>query len=163
MLASLPRRSLPLARASLPLSRLSLAPPRPTAHPLRALCSSGTHDDFKPQVRAYAEGWEAVEAQIKRDIARDKVVLFMKGVPDRPMCGFSQTVCEVLKAEAVPFKGYNVLADPELRSGIKKFSSWPTIPQLFVNGEFVGGCDIVMEMYKSGELRALLKEAGVKE
>ena len=116
------------------------------------LCS-GIHDDFKPQKRAYANPETEVEDQIKADIAKDKVVVFMKGVPDAPMCGFSNTVVQVLKAEGVSFKGYNVLADPDLREGIKKFSAWPTIPQVYIDGEFIGGCDTTMEMYKSGEVR----------
>lgn len=84
----------------------------------------------------------------------------MKGVPERPQCGFSNTVVQILQAEGVSFKGYNVLADPALREGIKSFSSWPTIPQVYVDGEFIGGCDTTMEMFKSGELRTLLAEVG---
>jgi len=90
------------------------------------------------------------------------VVLFMKGTPDVPQCGFSRAVLQILDLHDVSasrMQTYNVLADPELRSGIKEYSDWPTIPQLYVNGEFVGGCDIVMSMHQNGELDALLKEA----
>ena len=76
------------------------------------------------------------------------------------MCGFSNAVVQVLKASNTPFVAFNVLADPDLREGIKSYSSWPTIPQVYVNGEFIGGCDTTVEMYKSGELKTMLKEAG---
>lgn len=162
--------------------------------------SDGSHDDFKPQQkRAYASVEEEVHAQISKDVETHKVVVFMKGVPDAPQCGFSNAVVQVMKAEGVEFKGYNVLADPDLREGIKSYSSWPTIPQVplraratqprspsrlygasrspalelsrapalsplqvYVGGEFIGGCDTTIEMYKSGELREMLKDAGAK-
>jgi monothiol glutaredoxin len=89
-------------------------------------------------------------------VARNPVVLFMKGQPAAPQCGFSAGVVKILDALAVPFAGVDVLADPFLREGIKEYSDWPTIPQLYVNGTFVGGCDIVREMYASGELQTLL-------
>ena len=113
--------------------------------PARRLCM---HDDFKPKVRSYAaDGEEAsVHAQIEKDVAANKVVVFMKGVPDQPQCGFSNTVVQILKAEGTSFKGFNVLADPDLREGIKSYSNWPTIPQVYVDGEFIGGCDTTMEM-----------------
>ncbi|CAI5463895.1 unnamed protein product [Closterium sp. Yama58-4] len=115
-----------------------------------------THDDFKPQIKA-AEGVLPVYAQIKEDIKSCPVVVFMKGLPSAPMCGFSAAVVRVLAAHGVDFKGVNVLEDPDLREGIKSFSEWPTIPQVYVNGEFIGGCDIVMKMHQSGELADLLK------
>ena len=99
--------------------------------------------------------------RIKSDISENDVVLFMKGTPIFPQCGFSAAVVGVLTHLGVKFKGINVLDDPELRQGIKEFSSWPTIPQLYVKGEFVGGCDIVREMYESGELSELLQTRGV--
>ena len=99
--------------------------------------------------------------RIREDVAEDDVVVFMKGTPVFPQCGFSATVVQVLSNLGVQFKGIDVLADPELRDGIKEFSAWPTIPQLYVKGEFVGGCDIVREMYQSGELAELLNEKGV--
>lgn len=97
--------------------------------------------------------------RIAKIIADTPVVLFMKGVPAAPQCGFSASVVKVLEALGVPFEGVNVLADPFLREGIKEFSDWPTVPQLYVKGEFVGGSDIVREMYQSGELQALVAPA----
>jgi monothiol glutaredoxin len=102
-----------------------------------------------------------VADRIKRDIADNDVVLYMKGTPVFPQCGFSAAVVQVLTHLGVKFKGIDVLADPSLRQGIKEFSSWPTVPQLYVKGEFVGGCDIVREMYESGELNELLSTRGV--
>jgi monothiol glutaredoxin len=98
---------------------------------------------------------------IKKDIAENDVVLFMKGTPMMPQCGFSAAVVQVLNHSGVKFKGVNVLADNEIRQGIKEFSNWPTIPQLYVKGEFIGGCDIVREMAEAGELEALFKEKQV--
>jgi monothiol glutaredoxin len=103
-----------------------------------------------------------VQDQIKKEITENPVVLFMKGTPQFPMCGFSGQVVQILDYIGAPFKGVNVLDDPELRQGIKEFANWPTIPQLYVKGEFVGGCDIVREMFQSGELVAQLAEAGIE-
>ena len=89
------------------------------------------------------------------------VVLFMKGTPDQPMCGFSGRLVQILDYVGVPYRGINVLESDALRQGIKDYSNWPTIPQLFVKGEFVGGCDIVTEMFQSGELKQLFAEKGV--
>mmetsp|Transcript_8010 Transcript_8010/g.20949 ORF Transcript_8010/g.20949 Transcript_8010/m.20949 type:complete len:163 (+) Transcript_8010:10-498(+) len=162
MLARVAARSIRLAPrvASVAASRHAASPALPLSLS-RALCD-GIHDDFKPKKRAYANEAEDVHAQIAKDIAEHKVVVYMKGVPDAPMCGFSNAVVQVMKAEGVEFKGFNVLADPDLREGIKTFSSWPTIPQVYVDGEFIGGCDTTIEMYKSGELRDMLKDAGAK-
>ena len=102
-----------------------------------------------------------VYQRIRGDIENNDVVLFMKGTPVFPQCGFSAAVVQVLTNLGVKFKGVNVLEDPEVRDGIKRFSDWPTIPQLFVKGEFVGGCDIVREMYETGELNELLSTRGV--
>ena len=99
--------------------------------------------------------------RIRDEIAKNDVLLFMKGTPVFPQCGFSAAVVQILTQMGVKFKGVDVLADPEIRQGIKEFSQWPTIPQLYVKGEFVGGCDIVREMYEAGELQDLLKEKGV--
>ena len=99
--------------------------------------------------------------RIKEIVASSDVVLFMKGVPAAPQCGFSGAVVQILAGLKVPFKGVDVLSDPQVREGIKSFSNWPTIPQLYVKGEFVGGCDIITEMYQSGELATLLTEKGV--
>ena len=102
-----------------------------------------------------------VFAEIQSQIDANPVMLFMKGTPMFPQCGFSARVIQILKHANVPFKTANVLDDPELRDGIKTFSNWPTIPQLYVKGEFIGGCDIITEMYQSGELDQLLKEKGI--
>jgi monothiol glutaredoxin len=102
-----------------------------------------------------------VHERIKRDISDNPVVLYMKGTPVFPQCGFSAAVVQVLTHMGVKFKGIDVLADPEIRQGIKEFSNWPTIPQLYVKGEFVGGCDIIREMFETGELQTLLKDKGV--
>ena len=100
--------------------------------------------------------------RIQSDIDSNDVVLYMKGTKQIPQCGFSATVAQVLeRVGVVDYKDVNVLADPEIREGIKAFTNWPTIPQLYVKGEFIGGCDIVREMYQSGELQALLKDKGI--
>ena len=98
---------------------------------------------------------------IAKAVADHPVVLFMKGVPEQPQCGFSAQVVQILDYLGVPYKGLNVLESADLRDGIKSYSSWPTIPQLYVKGEFVGGCDIVREMFQAGELQGLLKEKGL--
>jgi monothiol glutaredoxin len=100
-------------------------------------------------------------ARIQNDVRAHPVVLYMKGSPVFPQCGFSAQVVQVLSTLGVKFQSYDVLQDDELRQGIKEFSNWPTIPQLYVQGEFVGGCDIVREMYLSGELVQFLKDKGV--
>ena len=101
--------------------------------------------------------------KIEADIKNNDVVLFMKGTKDIPQCGFSATVVQVLeRVGIVDFKDVNVLADMEIRDGIKQFSNWPTIPQLYIKGEFIGGCDIVREMYQTGELQDMLVASGVK-
>jgi monothiol glutaredoxin len=99
--------------------------------------------------------------RIKQDVAENDVVLFMKGTPNAPQCGFSGQLAKILSYLEVPYKGVNVLADPEIRDGVKQYANWPTIPQLYIKGEFVGGCDIVTEMFQSGELASHLESAGV--
>ena len=100
---------------------------------------------------------ERLRNQISQLIEQNRVVLFMKGTRSFPQCGFSDRVVRALKKVGEPFVDVNVLADPEVRDGIKEFSSWPTIPQLYVNGKFVGGCDIVTELEQNGELEPLIK------
>lgn len=99
--------------------------------------------------------------RIQQDISENQVVLFMKGTPMFPQCGFSAAVVQILSDLGVKFKGIDVLMDPSLRDGVKQFTNWPTIPQLYVKGEFVGGCDIVREMAASGELQEVLRAKGV--
>jgi monothiol glutaredoxin len=98
-----------------------------------------------------------IQTDIKKMIQENDVCLFMKGVPEAPQCGFSMTVSNILKYLKVNFRGINVLEDQNLRQGIKDFSDWPTIPQLYIKGEFIGGCDIVKEMFENGELKTLLE------
>lgn len=104
---------------------------------------------------------QTVAERIKRDISDNDVVLYMKGTPVFPQCGFSAAVVQVLSHMGVKFKGIDILVDPALRQGIKEFTNWPTIPQLYVKGEFVGGCDIIREMYETGELQDLFHDKGV--
>jgi monothiol glutaredoxin len=98
---------------------------------------------------------------IQNHINTNEVCLFMKGTPDAPQCGFSMAVSNMLKILEVNFKGINVLEDQNLREGIKTFSDWPTIPQLYIKKEFIGGCDIVKEMYENGELKKVLEDKGI--
>jgi monothiol glutaredoxin len=102
-----------------------------------------------------------VNTAIENEIKSQDVVVFMKGTPQFPMCGFSGQVVQILNYLEVPFKGVNVLDDMAIRDGIKAFSNWPTIPQIYVKGEFVGGCDITREMFQSGELQQFLSEKGI--
>ena len=102
-----------------------------------------------------------INTRIEADIKANPVVVYMKGTPVFPQCGFSARVVQILGHVGVPFKGVNVLEDAEIREGIKAYTNWPTVPQVYVGGEFVGGCDIMMEMYQSGELQALLKDKGI--
>jgi monothiol glutaredoxin len=100
---------------------------------------------------------------VKQHVQDNRVMLYMKGNPTMPMCGFSARVVQILKAEGADFASVNVLDYPSIREGVKKFSDWPTIPQLYVNGEFIGGCDIVTSMHESGELKELLSVKGNEE
>jgi monothiol glutaredoxin len=103
----------------------------------------------------------SIQQFIDNEVKSNDVVLFMKGTPQFPQCGFSGQVVQILDYLGVPYKGLNVLENAELRDGIKQFSNWPTIPQLYVKGEFVGGCDIIREMFQASELQQFLKENGV--
>ena len=104
---------------------------------------------------------DQIKTLIQNYLDNHAVCLFMKGTPDEPQCGFSMTVSNMLKILEVNFKGINVLEDQSLRDGIKTFSDWPTIPQLYIKKEFIGGCDIVKEMYENGELKTVLDKKGV--
>ena len=104
---------------------------------------------------------EPVISQIKQTVEENSITLFMKGTADFPQCGFSAMVVQILQSLSLSFKDVNVLADPDIRQGIKDFSNWPTIPQLYIKGDFIGGSDIVREMYQTGELQTLLKGKGL--
>ena len=101
---------------------------------------------------------QEIKELIEKEINSNQICLFMKGTPDAPQCGFSMAVANILKILNVKFKGINVLENQNLREGIKAFSEWPTIPQLYINKEFIGGCDIIKEMYENGELKDVLKK-----
>ncbi|GAB0092760.1 Glutaredoxin [Sergentomyia squamirostris] len=102
------------------------------------------------------------KGQIDEMIKKNKVVVFMKGNPEAPRCGFSNAVVQLMRMHGVAYDSYDVLSDDSLRQGIKDFSNWPTIPQVFINGEFVGGCDIMLQMHQNGELIEELKKVGIK-
>ena len=116
----------------------------------------GSHSDFATQYKAKGDQL-SVNDVIDTDVSKNKIFVYMKGVPEAPQCGFSNMVCRILDAYEVEYGSRNVLEDPEIRQGIKDYTQWPTIPQVFMDGEFVGGCDILMEMHKSGELEDALK------
>ncbi|CAG9808778.1 unnamed protein product [Chironomus riparius] len=117
------------------------------------------HRQLLIQCSQFATDGKIIEEMTKKN----KVVVFMKGNPEAPKCGFSNAVVQIFRMHGVDFEAHDVLADEELRQGIKDFSSWPTIPQVFINGEFVGGCDILLQMHKDGQLiDTLWKNAGIK-
>ncbi len=102
---------------------------------------------------------ESIEERIREAITRNKILIYMKGTPSFPMCGFSAATIEVFEELGVPYETVDVLKDPEIREGIKRFSNWPTIPQVYIDGKFIGGCDIIREMHANGELAPLVREA----
>ncbi|KAL7542467.1 hypothetical protein ACHAXR_011804 [Thalassiosira sp. AJA248-18] len=131
---------------------------------------SSSHDDFSPQKKhnleeAGNDAESTILTMIESHIKANRIMLYMKGSPSQPQCGFSATVVQILKSSGADFASVNVLDYPEVREGVKKYSQWPTIPQLYVDGEFVGGCDIVQSMDESGELKELLvaEEEGDKK
>lgn len=111
--------------------------------------------------RVIFRGFATKLDEIGNLVKKNKVVVFMKGIPEEPRCGFSNAVVQVLRMHGVTYDAHDVLQDEELRQGIKDFSKWPTIPQVYINGDFVGGCDILIEMHKSGELIEELKKVGI--
>mmetsp|Transcript_30406 Transcript_30406/g.40143 ORF Transcript_30406/g.40143 Transcript_30406/m.40143 type:complete len:161 (+) Transcript_30406:93-575(+) len=115
-----------------------------------------SHDDFKPK-RKTVPG-DSVQEMIQNQVNENPIMLYMKGTPSAPSCGFSYQVVQILHTSGVKFASVNVLEHDQIREGIKQYSDWPTIPQLYVNGEFVGGCDIVTQMFQSGDLETLFKE-----
>src|ERR687898_1675125 len=121
----------------------------------------GCHMAAARHARTESDETMAIEQFIDNEVKGNDVVLFMKGTPQFPQCGFSGQVVQILDHVGVGYKGLNVLESAELRNGIKEYSNWPTIPQLYVKGEFVGGCDIIREMFQAGELQSLLDEKGV--
>jgi monothiol glutaredoxin len=138
-----------------------------------ALFAAGNEARYRKNRRrrffSHDQGYEAtimqavetdVVSRIKTEISSAPVVLFMKGTPDFPQCGFSAQTVAALRALGASFKHINIFEEPELREALKRYSNWPTYPQLYVNGELVGGCDIALEMYHNGELKSLLQEAG---
>ena len=145
------------------LSRLVLSPKlRAVAH--RAvpssfrLFSNDSHDDFKPKKKDVATEMKDVLALIEKQVKEHDILLFMKGTPAKPQCGFSLQAVRILNAVGADFNSINVLEYPAIREGIKLYSEWPTLPQLYISGEFVGGCDIITTMYKDGELEKMLKD-----
>eukprot|EP00940_MAST-03C_sp_MAST-3C-sp2_P002119 g2119.t1 len=123
---------------------------------------SASHDDFAPQRKAKIEDGNSAEAFIKQAVEDNRVMVFMKGTPEQPQCGFSAQVVRILHAEGAEFASANVLEDMDLREGIKVFSDWPTIPQVYIDGEFVGGCDVMTSLYQSGDLEEMLAESESK-
>jgi len=121
------------------------------------LFSSDSHDDFAPKRKAIDGADEAMKI-IGEHVKNNKIMLYMKGKPSAPMCGFSAKTVGILQKEGIDFSSVNVLDYPTIREGVKKYSQWPTIPQLYIDGEFVGGCDIITSMHESGELKELLNE-----
>ena len=125
--------------------------------------NGGSHDDFAPKRKVAIEDENGATKFIENAVKENRVMLFMKGTPEQPQCGFSAQVVRILHAEGAEFASANVLEDMELREGVKIFSDWPTIPQVYIDGEFVGGCDIVTEAFQSGELDETFRAAGVKK
>merc|ERR1711935_588926 len=121
--------------------------------------SDDSHGDFAAKKTTISDGVDDAVDMIQQHVTANPVMLYMKGNPSQPMCGFSAKMVQTLQAEGIDFSSVNVLEYPSIREGVKKFAAWPTIPQLYVNGEFIGGIDIVSEMHESGELKALVAES----
>jgi monothiol glutaredoxin len=122
-----------------------------------------SHDDFKPKRKEFKDGMDDVVKLVDKQVKEHPVMLYMKGTPQQPQCGFSLQTVRILNAVGVDFSSVNVLEYPAIREGVKLYSEWPTLPQLYVAGEFVGGCDIVTSMYNDGQLQNLLKEKKLLE
>ena len=130
----------------------------------RAFSGDTGHDDFAPKKKApEPEGMDKVIDMIKAQVGDNEIMLYMKGTPSAPQCGFSGQSVRILHALGVDFSSVNVLEYPMIREGVKQHSQWPTIPQLYVKGEFVGGCEIMTDMFQDGELEKLLKDEGLIE
>lgn len=120
-----------------------------------ASVSGESDEDFLPKKKVEMDGMAETISWLKEEITKEPIILFMKGVPKQPMCGFSNQVVQILALYNTKYTAINVLADQTVRDGIKQVTDWPTIPQLFVNGEFIGGCDVVTQMHEDGDLKAL--------
>ncbi|XP_058112851.1 monothiol glutaredoxin-S15, mitochondrial-like isoform X2 [Magnolia sinica] len=120
-----------------------------------------THEDFQPTNKLANSGLSTHDV-VKQDVKEKPVMIYMKGVPDAPRCGFSALAVRVLKEYGVPISARNILEDPELKNGVKSFSNWPTFPQIFIKGEFIGGSDIILNMHQTGELKEKLKDITVE-
>ncbi|KAJ4718325.1 Glutaredoxin [Melia azedarach] len=121
-----------------------------------------THDDFKPTNKVESSGLSLKEI-VEQDVKENPVMLYMKGVPEFPQCGFSSLAVRVLSHYNVPISARNILEDPELKSAVKAFSHWPTFPQIFIKGEFIGGSDIILNMHQNGELKEKLKDLSANQ
>eukprot|EP01010_Urceolus_cornutus_P001450 NODE_1991_length_680_cov_303.955626_g1555_i0.p1 GENE.NODE_1991_length_680_cov_303.955626_g1555_i0~~NODE_1991_length_680_cov_303.955626_g1555_i0.p1 ORF type:complete len:183 (-),score=60.68 NODE_1991_length_680_cov_303.955626_g1555_i0:131-619(-) len=154
-------RSLCQLRLARPTASTHVFASTPRLHFSTTIQEEGTtHPDFAPKTKTPPEdALQATMESLKQDITENRLVLFMKGVPRAPRCGFSMKVVQILNTYGVKYVTYDVLADPYVHNGIKKISNWPTIPQLYIDGEFIGGCDIITEMHDSGELRSALEAA----
>lgn len=158
--SSVPSATLAKSRSTSPSTSSVRHLARVSSHATRtrsfASSADDTHDDFKPKVNSANAG--DIKDVIEGDVKANEVLIYMKGSPSAPQCGFSNMACRILDHHGVDYASRNVLASDELRNGIKEFSAWPTIPQLYVKGEFVGGSDIMMNMHQSGELADLFKD-----
>ena len=141
--------------------RLVLQKPRVASIGTRYFSNNDSHDDFKPKKKNVPTGMEDVLKLIDSQVKDNSVMLYMKGTPSQPQCGFSMQAVRILNAVGVDFSSVNVLEYPAIREGIKKYSDWPTIPQLYVKGDFIGGCDIMTSMFNEGQLEKLMKEKKV--
>ncbi|PRQ50752.1 monothiol glutaredoxin-S15, mitochondrial [Rosa rugosa] len=121
-----------------------------------------THDDFKPTDKFKGSGLSLKDI-VERDVKENPVMLYMKGVPDSPQCGFSSLAVRVLSLYHVPLSARNILEDPELKNAVKAYSTWPTFPQIFIKGEFIGGSDIILNMHQNGELKEKLKDIAANQ
>ncbi|XP_057967609.1 monothiol glutaredoxin-S15, mitochondrial [Malania oleifera] len=121
-----------------------------------------THEDFRPTSKLESSGLSLKDI-VEQDVKDNPVMIYMKGVPDLPRCGFSSLAVRVLKAYNVPLSARNILEDPELKNAVKSFSNWPTFPQIFIKGEFVGGSDIILNMHQTGELKEKLKDVSTEQ
>lgn len=136
--------------------------PKSTIFNTKRFFADDTHDDFKPKLQSIPTGLDEVKALIHSQVNDNEIMLYMKGTPAQPQCGFSMQAVRILNALGADFQSVNVLEFAAIREGIKEYSDWPTIPQLYVKGEFVGGCDIMTSMFQEGELEKHLIDNGIK-